>query len=571
MNRQPDNQRADRIRRAMFTAAQDGSVIVFTGVGTNDLLVDEGTLRDAEAVIASWAATAAMPTLVYSEARGLRAKNAPDGPRARVPSGVDIGTPPELALDIILEAMSRGNEPTTLIVQFAEGQLPEDHGGASGAVTSRMIELFAGCATDPAWKDAKHRIVLVTRTGPIDQRLIRLPGVSVVELALPEQVERRRALELMVSSRRHPLVLDPRLPLDQAARVAGGLPIDDVSRLRYQTSPRQPLKLETILERKKQAIRQMAGDTLVVNDNPPDLDTEVAGLPQIRRLVEEERDNGSYSLRVIICGPPGNGKSWVANAIAGALGVPAMSLGRIEGRWVGESQDNLRRAFSTLDANLPGCLRVEEIDQSMLSRRGEQPGDGSNVKADLRAMFFEYLGDVGDRNGLSVIGMTNRPDLLDEASSDRFAKIPVLHPDASESARIMAIQARRAGLDFDTEEAEEALNAVGDAFSGRQLVRMLSSAQLHAGKAGRTRIGGADVAWAISDSMERIGPEEERMALLAVAATSYNRHLPWNAARYMGKTDAKPPKYLEPFVYSDGRVDMVSLRARIAQLEHHGS
>jgi len=59
------------------------------------------------------------------------------------------------------------------------------------------------------------------------------------------------------------------------------------------------------------------------------------------------------------------------------------------------------------------------------------------------------------------------------------------------------------------------------------------------------------------------------MALRAVAATSFHSHYPWNAARYLGDPFATPPKYLEPFVLSGGSVDLVAMRARIKEMEHH--
>jgi AAA+ superfamily predicted ATPase len=212
---------------------------------------------------------------------------------------------------------------------------------------------------------------------------------------------------------------------------------------------------------------------------------------------------------------------------------------------------------------------MDEIDQSVLAKRGEHPGDGSTVKADLRSMLFTFLGDIGDQGGLAVLGMTNRPDLLDEASIDRFSKIPILHATFEEAAHIMAIQARREQRELDLDAAAEALAASGDVFSGRQLVLLLESARIHAREHGHARIEGDDVSWAIHDALERIGAGEERMALLAVASTSYNRHLPWNAARYLGDSYAQPPKYLEPFVFGDGTVDLEALRARIREMEHH--
>lgn len=561
--------RGRTIRRSLDVAALDGSTVVFEGAGTCDLLVDCDTLRDIQSVVASWAADIGMPTLLYSEAGGVRAKNAPGGPVARVPPGIDVTTPFTVGLDLILDSVTRGGEKTVIVLPFAESQLPDDHGARFGADAARILEQLVVRATDPSWRAEGHRIVLVGRTGSVDRRVTRMPGVVAVSLGLPGLGEREVAFDLMQHSSRHPLFLDRALPASQAARLAGGLTIDDISRLRYRSSPAYPLGVDEILDRKRHVLRQMAGNTLVVIENPPDLETDVAGLLQIRVHVAELLEDGDLNARILLYGPPGCGKTWVARTIARALRVPAIELARIKGRFVGESEDNLRRAFDAIKANLPACLILDEVDQDVFAKRSDQPADGNSVDSDLRAMFFEFLGDVGDQSGLSVIGMSNRPDLLDEASSDRFAKIPILYADVTEAAEIMAIQARRERRELAVDAAAEALAAAGDAFSGRQLVRLLRSARIHARQQGRTRIDGDDVAWAIHDTQERIGPGEERMALMAVAATSYSRHLPWNAARHFGDRFARPPKYLEAFVSGDGTVDLIALRARIREMEHH--
>lgn len=561
--------RAAQIRNRLGLATLDGSITIFEGIGTTDLLVDGGTLRDTESVIAAWAADSGLPTIVYSPAEGVRAKNAPNGPRARIPSGIDISTPYTVALDLIFDAIQRDGTKMVVVLSFAEGNIADDHGQGRHDDASRIVEQLAVKTTDPNWRDTGHRIVLIGKTERIDPRLSRLPGFTVETLGLPHHAERDEALTLMEGSTKHPLVLETSLTRPIASRLSGGLTVDDLSRIRYRGSAARPVTTDQILQRKREAIREMAGDTLIVHDVPPSLETDVAGLPQIRVAVAELQAEMNLNGRIILNGPPGVGKTWVALSLAGAMQVVAIELGRIKGRYVGESQDNFRRAKTAIMANLPACLVMDEIDQTVMAKRGESPGDGSSVDADLRTEFFTLLGDVGDVGGLSVIGMSNRPDLLDPASSDRFAKIPILHATHEEAAQIMAIQARREGRELDVDGASKALAASGDVFSGRQLVRLLGRAGIHARQVGHHRIEADDVAWALADVVERIGPEEELMALRAVISTSFQSHYPWNAARQLGNLLAKPPKYLEPFVLSDGSVDLVGLRARISEMERH--
>ncbi|PPG53106.1 hypothetical protein C5C41_07705 [Rathayibacter sp. AY1E9] len=110
------------------------------------------------------------------------------------------------------------------------------------------------------------------------------------------------------------------------------------------------------------------------------------------------------------------------------------------------------------------------------------------MTSSLRAILFGFLGDVGSKLGISVVALTNRPDRLDDAARDRLTTLPVLHPTPSELAAIMAIQARRDNIAFNTDEARTVLNDTNAVFSGRQAVRLLGRAHIHAARDGRDNI-----------------------------------------------------------------------------------
>lgn len=559
--------RVEEVLEAFHRARVEGTVtIVNDSVG--DPLVDGHSIRDLTRVLSVHAAAGGMPTLRYTVAGLLEPITAPNGPAARVPSGIGERTPPTVAIDMIRESCLRDHRPHLIILDFAEHLLPEDRMHSASGDTARIVEQIAELASDPVWANAGHRLVLIGRTAAVDHHVAGLPGVNVVEIGLPKTAERRTAIELMSNSPRHRFVLAPDLDLDRAARLTGGMSIHTLSTMRLHTSPTSPLTVEDILKRKRAAIRQAAGETLIVHDEPLSIDADVAGLPQVRRVLGEEMRRGNFSLRLILAGPPGNGKTRVSTAIAATLGVPAIELGHILNRYVGDSEANLTRALDAIAANAPCLVILDEADETFLGRRGDTPAsDGGQVTANLRAALFSWLGDVGAQDSISVIGLTNRPDRLDEAATDRFVTLPVLHPSPWEAAEIMAIQARREGLEFDLDGAALALLDAAAAFSGRQAVRLLGRAHVHAIEHGRQRVDGADVAAAIGESMQSLGPLEERQSLLALRATSWASHLPWNAARYLGDQTAVVPAYLDRVVRDDGSIDQVALADRIGELE----
>lgn len=558
--------RAQQVRHVLDVALRHGSLAVLEGE-VDDRVVDEvSTLRGLRPLISAWAAEHDMPTLVYDLKGGLTAFDAPGGPRGEVPAGVSGATPPTVALDVVIEALAGGGRATTFVLDHAEDLLRHD-GGDGSHDSARLRQQVLALATDPVWRAQGHCVVLVAHHGSIDERVLRHPGVRTLRLGLPDASERGAALRLLVDSPTQPLLLAPDLPVEDAIHRTGGLRLDDLSRLRRETSAATPLTTGLLLQEKRDAIRGRAGTTLTLYEQDLDLDADVAGLPQVRRYLAERQAKQDYSLRLVLAGPPGNGKNWVARALARRLGVPAVELGRILGRYVGESEENLERAIAVIEAIAPVVVIMDEIDQGPLGRRGETHAtDGAAVNANLRARLFGWLGDVGDRAGISVVGMTNRPDLLDGAAADRFTFIPVLHPTPFEAAQIMAIQARREGLDLDADAAALALAGSPRVFSGRQTVRLLDAAHTHALERGSRRIEGEDTSAAVSDALHEVGEAEHLQALLAIAYTTWNRHLPWNAARQLGDATAAPPAELAPYTAPDGTVRREALLARIDAL-----
>lgn len=120
--------------------------------------------------------------------------------------------------------------------------------------------------------------------------------------------------------------------------------------------------------------------------------------------------------RLLFWGPPGNGKSSSAAALAEALGVPAygVSLPQLIGSHLGETGQNLGQLF---DAIRPDTVVVfDEID-ALGSRRGETDSSAGKEQNSTINTLLTLL----DRCKWGVIvGTTNRPDMLDPALARRF-------------------------------------------------------------------------------------------------------------------------------------------------------
>lgn len=154
-------------------------------------------------------------------------------------------------------------------------------------------------------------------------------------------------------------------------------------------------------------------------------------LIEVARPVVGNVAGASVANGVLLFGPPGNGKTFFAEALAGELGVrfALLDFGRVVSRFVGQGPERIRTAFREAAAAGPMVLLVDEIDSFITSRdAGNQTPEQTMV---VNVMLTELV-EIR-RSRVLVVAATNRMDALDPAAvrEGRFDfKIEVPAPDA---------------------------------------------------------------------------------------------------------------------------------------------
>ncbi|KAK7465523.1 Ribosome biogenesis ATPase rix7 [Stygiomarasmius scandens] len=120
---------------------------------------------------------------------------------------------------------------------------------------------------------------------------------------------------------------------------------------------------------------------------------------------------------VLLHGPPGCGKTLLANAMAGELGVPFISISApsIVSGMSGESEKTLRDAFDEAKRVAPCILFIDEIDAVTPKRESAQREMERRIVAQFLTCMDDMSWDKTDNKPVIVIGATNRPDSLDAA------------------------------------------------------------------------------------------------------------------------------------------------------------
>ena len=113
---------------------------------------------------------------------------------------------------------------------------------------------------------------------------------------------------------------------------------------------------------------------------------------------------------VLMYGPPGNGKTYIARAIAGELEAAfiAVDLAAVKSKYVGDTAKNLRSIFDEALRHDSAVIFLDEVD-ALLSRRG-------NRRVDSVPQFLMLTdGLVKTERCLLLLGATNQPWTLDDA------------------------------------------------------------------------------------------------------------------------------------------------------------
>ena len=194
----------------------------------------------------------------------------------------------------------------------------------------------------------------------------------------------------------------------------------------------------------------------------------------------------------LLYGPPGCGKTLLARALATESGANMIFVRgpEILSKWVGESEKAIREIFRKAKASSPCLVIFDELDSLARAKSGEDGGVGERLLSQLLTEMED-----GGASRVIVIGISNRPDLLD-TSLLRPGRLDLIlyvqPPDEKGRLEIIKILTRSMPLSSDVDLKEIAVAT--KSYSGADLVAICREAAVHAMQNEAPKIGSADFA-----------------------------------------------------------------------------
>ena len=193
---------------------------------------------------------------------------------------------------------------------------------------------------------------------------------------------------------------------------------------------------------------------------------------------------------VLLCGPPGTGKTMLAKAVANAtnatfLGIVGSELAQ---KYIGEGGRLVRELFDLARDKSPSIIFIDEIDAIGSKRLDSSTSGDREVQRTLMQLLAELDG-FSSLKDVKIIAATNRPELLDKAllrpgRFDRIIEIGL--PDYQGRLQILKIITKNVPLTNGIKL--ESISKKTDGFSGADLKSLILESGMKAITDGNAKI-----------------------------------------------------------------------------------
>lgn len=228
-------------------------------------------------------------------------------------------------------------------------------------------------------------------------------------------------------------------------------------------------------------------DVAGADEEKEELGEIVDFLKQPRRFIEL---GARIPKGVLLVGPPGTGKTYLAKAVAGEAGVPFFTISGSDfvEMFVGVGASRVRDLFEQAKKNSPCIIFIDEID-AVGRQRGAGLGGGHDEREQTLNQLLVEMDGFSVNEGIIIIAATNRPDILDPAllRPGRFDRqIMVGIPDVRARHEILKIHSRNKPL---TEGIElEVLAKSTPGFTPADLENLMNEAALLTARRNKKKI-----------------------------------------------------------------------------------
>ncbi len=209
----------------------------------------------------------------------------------------------------------------------------------------------------------------------------------------------------------------------------------------------------------------------------------------------------------LLYGPPGCGKTLLARAVATETGANMILVRgpEIISKWMGESEKAVREIFRKAKASSPCVVIFDELD-ALAKIKSREGSAGETILSQLLTEIEE-----GISSRVAVIGITNRPDIIDNSLLRTGRLDLVLYvspPDEKGRLEIIKILTKKMPLSNDVKLQEIAIAT--QSYTGADLAALCREAAVHAMRNNSPKISSHDFATSLKQVKPSISKEVDQ-------------------------------------------------------------
>lgn len=381
------------------------------------------------------------------------------------------------------------------VIDYAETVVPMSEAGSYSSEDRNALVFLQKWSHDPLFMASDFTVTLVAQNlSELNQQMVQSPYTAEIQIPIPAEQPRRSFASWYLRGREETFAERSEVDVDALATQTAGLGFIQLRTILADVLENgTQLTFDTLSDLKKEFIEAEAYGMLEFVETDMTLN-QVAGHTEAKthlRKAAKALQAGHREvlpMGYLVSGPVGTGKTFTILCFAGELGIPMVKLKNFRSQWQGQTEANLEKILTLLEAMTPVAVMIDEADAALGDR--DASGD-SGVSKRVFGQIAQFMSKTEHRGKIIFFLLTARPDYMpvDLKRQGRAEEhIALFYPSSREEREeLLTVMMKRTEVDLKMTDVPDALLNGERTFSGADMEALLIRARFRAAADGRTK------------------------------------------------------------------------------------
>ena len=425
------------------------------------------------------------------------------------------------------------NKRIACVIDFADTVIPMTDGASASSEDRNALVFLQRWASEPHFLEKDFTVCLLTENLlMLNQALVQSPYTADIKIEIPAETQRFEYVNWYINNKKADFKKLSEVNTATLAQQTAGLNFIQLRTILADVLENQnPLTFEYLIERKKELIEAEAYGMLEFIEGDYNLDM-VAGHIEAKKHLREAAAAlkagrpDVMPMGYLVNGPVGTGKTFIITCFAGEIGVPMVKLKNFRSQWQGQTEANLEKILSLLQAMTPVAVMIDEADAMLGDRNSE--GD-SGVSNRVFGQIASFMSNSKNRGKIIWFLLTARPDLMpiDLKRQGRAEEhLALFYPTTREDrVELLRTMMERTKITLDDAEIPVMLVDGSRTFSGADMEAILTRAKFRAVANNNGVMTAKILAETVEDFIPPTYPQEVELQTMAAVAECTSKQL----------------------------------------------